>query len=709
MISKNLYFNLLREDMKRRIWTLALAMLAFVVVLPIYAMLRIDRMKSAIEYDGIEEIYKYFASIGNNKGIGLLFIVTIVGAFICGLSGFSYLYSKSKVDLYHSIPVKREKLFVVTYINGVITYVVPYLINIILYLIIGAANGLLTKSAVSGAILAFGVNLVGYLLIYSITIIAVMMTGNIIVGILGTAIFMIYGPVLLTIKTAIYEIFFKTYYQPIDAQDQLAYISPIFSYYEMIGSTVKSGFMGWFIGVIVVTVIAVVIGVILYRVRPSEAAGKSMSFKSTQSIIKILIVIPTAIVGGLLLMSMSETTSFAWMVFGIIFIGFLAHGIIESIYNIDFKCMIANKIQLVICIAIALMIAGAAKTDLFQYDSFIPDKDKVESMSVSFDNFDSGIEGYYDFTVVDSTERNEYNYINPTTYNLSHMELTNYDSAYQLAQYALENNIVDTEKIYENNSEVYVSFTVKYKLKNKDEKYRFYTVKLNEIMNYINSIYADENYKEGVYQILTVDRGIINSISYYNSAEDIVDVLKFTEEQKKEFLDVYTQELKTLTGTEVVTSLPVSQLICQIGNGVNSVSMSYYIYPQYTKTIEYMKRLGANLDSNINPDNIESINITDYNKKVDATSEQSAINEAVVSKMNYDHQYKQYTFTDRDEIEAISKAVIPDRLTYGTLFNTNIQKNLEVTIRYKYIGDYSTSACIIIDKLPDKIRQQIGY
>ena len=53
------------------------------------------------------------------------------------------------------------------------------------------------------------------------------------------------------------------------------------------------------IGAIAVTVVLAIIAYSLYKVRPSEAAGKAMAFKKTETPIKILITIPVAVVFGM--------------------------------------------------------------------------------------------------------------------------------------------------------------------------------------------------------------------------------------------------------------------------------------------------------------------------------------------------------------------------------------------------------------------------
>lgn len=703
MISKNLYFNMFREDMKRRIWTIALAMLAFVVGLPIYTMLRLDRIESVIESSGIVKAQAYYASFAGTgkEGLNALLIITVAGAILCAVSGYAYLYSKTKVDLYHSVPLKREKRFAIVFINGIVIYVIPYLLNLILYFIIGAANGLLTKQAIGGAIIAFFINLSGYLLIYSISIIAVLLTGNLIVGLLGIAVFMFYGPALLVLRMAIYDIFFETFYPTSGFNNTAQYLSPIYAYSSLNYGALKNQYFLW-IGIIIITIVAIVIGFIINRIRPSEAAGSAMAFQKTQVVIKFLIVLPTSIFGGLLFMGMTESASFKWMIFGIIFIGFLAHGIIEIIYNSDFKCMIANKLQLLLCIILSLGIAEAANIDLFHYDSYIPKENKIASMGISFDYLESMNE-YYDFSgEYDGTMQYRYNsYVNKDTYRLHHMKIKEIQNAYQLVQYAIENNVneIDSQKDSSQNS---ISFIVKYNLKNKKEKYREYTVALDDIVPYIDQLYQDENYKEGVYQILTLDKNLFHSVSYFNQEDGVDESLKLSEQQMQELIGIYNEELKNLSGDELLNAIPVTQLTFEIGKEENIPNQSYYenqsyyVYSSFEKTIAYMESLGANLNTSINLDNIKSITITKYDhSKMHSYGEET-----------YSKQPKEYTFKDKEQINSIVQALVLERFVQGRNL-MNIDYDLGVDINYKYAVNSKEMGYIIKDKLPENISKQI--
>jgi acetoin utilization transport system permease protein len=133
------------------------------------------------------------------------------------------------------------------------------------------------------------------------------------------------------------------------------------------------------------------------------------------------------------------------------------------------------------------------------------------------------------------------------------------------------------------------------------------------------------------------------------------------------------------------------------------ISQSYYVYPSFTKTMEYMKSLGANLESVINPDNIESITILKYKDESAQVVYGDKYNVETATTLTPE----EFVFTEKEDIEKITSALLLERFINGTKYNLNINYNLEVRIQYKYAGNNSDSAYLWIDKLPEDIRNQI--
>ena len=131
MTSGSLYFKLLKEDFRRRLWAIALVFLAFFFTLPIGLALNMENAANSNYYryndyepfiqDAAMTDLQYKTRLlelktevvlnGVEYGNGMIAFLMIIAAVVIGVSSFAYLHNKKKVDFYHSIPVRREALF----------------------------------------------------------------------------------------------------------------------------------------------------------------------------------------------------------------------------------------------------------------------------------------------------------------------------------------------------------------------------------------------------------------------------------------------------------------------------------------------------------------------------------------------------------------------------------------------------------------------
>ena len=137
MTSKNSFFKLLREQTKQRIWLIALACLVSFFAFPVAAalmagsfldmeqitaqaersagLLTVEMCRNMASQKLIEEFHDWISPTGP-----LLLWMIPIAAAIGGLAQFSFLHSRKKTDFFHSLPVKREILFAVSYIGGIL-------------------------------------------------------------------------------------------------------------------------------------------------------------------------------------------------------------------------------------------------------------------------------------------------------------------------------------------------------------------------------------------------------------------------------------------------------------------------------------------------------------------------------------------------------------------------------------------------------------
>lgn len=650
MTSRNLFSKLMKENLKRRLWTISLSVLLFFVALPIVIALSI----------GEEGIY----NTRNNIVYGItqilaasnffIILITIISAVVCGLSSFYYLHSKKKVDLYHSIPVRREKLFAVNYINGLLMYIVPYLINLLLAILIIQINGYMSGELLKISLIALVINFLFYWLIYTLTIIAVMLTGNIVISFFGIGVFLSYGPLLMFVKELYFMQFFRHYPSLFSEWKLFQFLSPLGSYLDLANirfgysyksyTTILSEGLGLGIIKTIITVLVLLaVAVFLFIKRPSEAAGKAMSFSISKPIIKFLLVIPLTLLGGIIFRQIaSNSGTTGWFIFGLLFTFFVVTAIIEIIFNFDIRAAFKHKRHLLLCAAVVSVITCIFQFDLFKYDSYLPDKDKIDYMSIDISGLDND-RSYVNFDV-DNDGRY---YINRTDYHLEHVKLTNIDAAYSLAQIGVEQE----NKSVNTNNYLY-DVRIKYVLKNGKEAERNYQLVSKEHTDLLTAIFENKEFKEAHYQIFDFKAADIFNVYCENNKNS--KELTLSESEIQELIDIYKQEISLIKLEDLVNQPVIANINFRFKN---NQSARYEIYGNFTKTVEFLKAHGFNDFMNTSMDSVNSIEINYYNpymmkeisNSVMSYSDKNEIEEILLNVIEQDKYWRNYSILDKEE------------------------------------------------------------
>ena len=133
MTSKISFFKLIREDIKNRSWLLALTALALFIVQPVALMISLGNRTEELKnhYITMEQVTEYYqGQVGFGNG-AIIFVLMFV-ALVCAFTGYQYLHSRVKLDFYHSLSIKRPRLFFVRYCSGFLIYAVPAFVCTIL-------------------------------------------------------------------------------------------------------------------------------------------------------------------------------------------------------------------------------------------------------------------------------------------------------------------------------------------------------------------------------------------------------------------------------------------------------------------------------------------------------------------------------------------------------------------------------------------------
>lgn len=697
MTSKNLFFKLMKEDFKRRIWAVSLIGLSFFFLFPVVAAFQAGVIREAMTQELGLLRYQNWIEGWLSFDCGMTAFVIVLTALICGLSSFSYLDSKQKVDFYHSIPVRREKMYIANYLDGVLILAVPYAVSLVLAVLVGVSNGaqgwVLWKTAAS----AFGMHMVYFLLLYTTTVVAVMLTGNLVIAFLGSAVLNFYIPVAVTLIQVCFETFYSTFVWS-SMQKSMEHglrISPVMEYTYQISQHIDGEF-SWtaLLGAFAAAMALAVLGCFLYRKRPSEAAGKAMAFAVTRPVIRILITMASALGLGLFFWSMRESTG--WAVFGVLCGTVISHCVIEIIYHFDFKKLFANKAQLAVCGLVSIAVLFVFRYDLTGYDKYLPDAGNVKDAAVEVDI----LKGWVSYGETQKEPDGSYVWkgIPSSSFVMENMRYTDTENLLSIAaagigameqERAVQPEVEEAYSGYgygsgdSGDTERISNITIRYTLKSGRHVYRRYSIDIDAVMPQISKLYASAEYQEGTFPLMGRGPESVADV-YYSEQGQKIRLGQLTAEEKAVMLETYQREFSSITPEQMEGEYPVGLIrftspMDEEGlkwwerqeadgfkqySGYSSYSHDRYladkdyypVYPSFTGTIRLLEEQQIDVGSYYANMDIRSVNIRWY----DAYSD------------GWDGGRKEIVVTDPDEIQELKKVMLgTGRRYYNQLFSTS--------------------------------------
>lgn len=696
MTSKSLFFKLLKEDFKVRIWTLAVSILIFffshivgtAMMLSMYKYNRAFSEPTDLLSYKVEFVQTFYSYIGIKNP--LFAFVFVVLAVVVAMSGFSYLYSKKKVDMYHSLPVRREVLFFVKILNGILIVILPYIVcsfiaSLLVLVNMGDAGIIVTTFfSVAEWILLFIFN-------YTIVIFAIMLTGNMLIGILACGFLNFYAPAFSQLISGYESTFFDTYYEVgFIAEKVLLKLSGIMVIFGVFDGRLREKMLIAVVG----SVVLLVINLLLYKNRASESAGKSISFNIIKLPIKFMIVIFMSMLMYLFGYEMMSN-SIAWGVFGAVSAGIITHCIMEIIYNQDFKKIFAKKLQMLICIVISLFVAAVFQFDIFGYDRYIPKVSDISSAAVVSDFLESNASqyfnemGFHNETRYDSITNIEYASDNDIESMLMReMNIKDKEAVVALAKLGVAN--LSSEWRADSISE---RVLISYKLKSGKKVQRVYNIDFDAAIKELSSIYDDEGYKTGMYPILSEDSKNIVSVDFNGIRDNDKhltsengDLAKLTEVYKKELMSLkYDTKVKSYPFASIRFNDADAQKILDAaykdrGNYSDYSSDSKYsdlmddvgyypVYPEFKETVAMLKAMGVDVKEKMSVEDIDRIEVSEF-KPEQIETYYDSYNETGTK-----------VFTDAKDIEEILDKVVVCDSPYKEDLNEDVNFNVLIYLK----------------------------
>ena len=224
MTSRVSFCKVMLQDLRHRLWMIALSCLGSFLAMPVFYLLCSKSWASniarwteqqelwVVRQRKLELLHEFYVqSLPITCGI-----ILGAGALIVGLFGFRHVFSKKMVDQFHSIPIKRRDLFLAQYLNGFLIWFVPMIVGAVCC---GILSAFFTGNIVDWMVYVvkpLGLmicNLVmSFLLIYHVVIVAVMKSGNIVNTLVNGTIINFVVISLYCMVEIFSGIYFDTYY-----------------------------------------------------------------------------------------------------------------------------------------------------------------------------------------------------------------------------------------------------------------------------------------------------------------------------------------------------------------------------------------------------------------------------------------------------------------------------------------------------------------
>ena len=638
MTSRNSFFNLLKEDFRRRLWTVILSSLVFFATFVVAFTMVLQNLvsnysRASLNYTNEIMVERVSSRLCQDfYGVYPWFmLVAVVGAVICGMSGFAYLHSRKQMDFYHSLPVKREVIFSVRLINGVLIYAVPYLVGLLYTYLLCVLYGVMTWDIFFCGLFMFVLHFMGYLVMYLGVILAMMLTGKLVIAFFGICIINLYAPLVYALGWVLKDTFLVTGYEgSMDFETALAvtrWFSPTSFYVSMVTEISESestkGFWLLFVFFLLFAAVLTVLNLWLYKKRASEKADTAMAFKVTEPVFRVLISIPVGVVVGLLFYAIQYDynwgVSVFWLIFGGLLGGFLCHGIMEALYNGDIKKCLSHKVQMAVTMVLAAAIPLIFLYDIFGYDSYLPKKQDIKNMAVISNEMRFG-----------GTYYTKDGWISPVNYALENMEIEDFDAMYELAGILSEdagknrterffgysgNYTVSAESYYAGGVEKveYTDFIIRYTLKNGSEVIRRYEYNFYAVMDLLEQIYNDNEYKSAAHPVFSLlESGCpITHMECYAPTSGVTVKL---EKNCTAIIEAYKEDILAMSFDDLKNSAPIGELTVHftVNEGYTPYedSSNFLVYPEMTRTLALLREQGVYLQGVQDANNIGSISVS---------------------------------------------------------------------------------------------------
>lgn len=473
--------------------------------------------------------------------------ITAVGSVLLAIEGFRWLSNRQMLDFYESQPFSRMQHFFGVVFNSTLILFLSHLTGTLLGLLSACAFGSCSVNVVSSAFSCLGLDMTIFAAVFSIAILAVMLTGNLVVSVIATVVLLVYESALKVCLNSSLALL------PGYAGSGISYrgiFSPILS---LIPDT-KVGV----VENLICAGIVMTISLFLYRIRKNEDAGKAVPLKVVRIIVKISVVFVIALLTGLVFNDEGGTQS---SIIAMIISSLVIGGAMETIYNSDIRKIFKGFGFTLLGGLLAIAVLLSCRMDLFGYSHWVPKEKDVKSAWICLDyEFDHAYEEQY-------------------------MKLTDIKTVNALLKSGEEGG----------EGETLFDLTISYRMKNGRTESRRISVPESS-KDLMAKIFETDEFKEGYFEVYHDEdiRGHMKNsyVSYSNFGGD-ADESEATEMSSKVYdaiRSAYIEDLKKYDFETAAYRKEIGEIYIYVPESEKrSKSYNLPVYQSFTNTIAVLK------------------------------------------------------------------------------------------------------------------------
>ena len=661
MTSKISCFKLIREDIRHRGWYAALAGVVLFLLMPVNALLYLGRLlDSSPGYTFAsdllrEQLLSHFPGLINGSWRALLEMAIAGLAVLCALSGFAHIHSREKLDFFHALPAKRGTWFAVTVFSGWLMFLIPYAVCTGLTIAVGAAQGAMTVPLFLLCLRAFAEGVLAFLVIYATGILAAVLTGRTMLSLLGTLAVAVYPFLVIGLITALQALFFASYYSGSGSiADRLAgWLSPALIFYRLTGGSFLTDQAGAAcLTAALLTAALLAAAAVLYRFYRSEAAGSALAFRAAAPVFKVLLCIPGSIFLSMMVQNFAGVSGVSWTIGLSLLIVVILCGVMEFLYQQDLKLLLRGWRSSLISIAGTAAVLLFLQFDLAGYDTWLPEEDQVESMTFRPDSLEQYFQYYqYPDSFFEETGGSAEPLRSPvyTTDTAGLLELTK-SGVDNLEQGFTPQAVISSQDSGALQDD-YVNTVFVFRMKSGRTVLRQYCVERAAALDALSALCEDDAFRQGLFPVFQIDPDTVRTVSLAD-VYGIPEETELTPEEISGLLEVYRKDVMKADIRALDSETPAGELYLDVSSsdlespgdpvigGTDGFSggntdtallatqtagpdaapaeteeallslVGFYLYPEYTDTLEYLEDCGYTLRTEVDPEDVDRIDVT---------------------------------------------------------------------------------------------------